>query len=334
MRKVSLEIPNMVSEFQSASAEMLAAVLDQSVDCIKVIGPAGTLDFMNRNGRCAMEVDDFAAIAGKPWWELWPDESRQLILDSVERAREGHSSQFEAFCPTAKGTPRWWEVSVAPIHDAHGELQALVSVSRDVTARVRAQEIREAASAEMRHRLQNAYALAGALVSSTARGNAALEGFAGDILDKLQRLGVAQRILLDADELGPVTLGELINRLTEPFDTGSCSLTIGTLPEAALDEDQVRAVALVIGELSTNSNKYGAMGFGGSIAIRGGQVGDVVTFHWSETTSRPVEASSRDGGNGFALIRRALSAHRGSINISWRSDGLEVSVMLPVLPPA
>ena len=139
----------------------------------------------------------------------------------------------------------------------------------------------------MRHRLQNAYALAGALVSSTARGNKALEGFATEILDKLQRLGVAQRILLDADQLGPVTLGELVHRLTEPFDTGNCSLTIGTLPEAPLDEDQVRALALVIGELSTNSNKYGAMGFGGSIAIRGGHVGDVITFHWSETTSRP-----------------------------------------------
>ena len=334
MRKTRLEIPNLVSEFQSASAEMLAAVLDQSVDCIKIIGPAGTLDFMNRNGRCAMEIDDFAAIAGKPWWELWPEESRQLILDSVERAREGKSSQFEAFCPTAKGTPRWWEVSVAPIQDAQGELQALVSMSRDITARVRGQELREAASAEMRHRLQNAYALAGALVSSTARGNEALEGFAAEILDKLQRLGVAQRILLDADQLGPVTLGELIHRLTEPFDTGNCTLTIGELPEAPLDEDQVRALALVIGEISTNSNKYGAMGFGGSIAIRGARVGNVVTLHWSETTGRPIKTKPGDGGNGFALIRRALSAHGGSIDISWRSDGLEVSVLLPVRQPA
>ena len=141
MRKVSLEVPDIVSGFQSASAEMLAAVLDQSVDCIKIIGPAGTLDFMNRNGRCAMEVDDFAAIAGKPWWELWPDESKPQVLNSVERARQGLSSQFEAFCPTAKGTPRWWEVSVAPIQDPQGELQALVSVSRDVTARVRAREV-------------------------------------------------------------------------------------------------------------------------------------------------------------------------------------------------
>ena len=334
MRKARLEVPNLVSGFQSASAEMLGAVLDQSVDCIKVIGPAGTLDFMNRKGRCAMEVDDFAAIAGKPWWELWPDESRQLVLDSVERARQGLSSQFEAFCPTAKGTPRWWEVSVAPIQDSKGELQALVSVSRDVTARIRAQEVREAASAEMRHRLQNAYALAGALVSSTARGNEALEGFASEILDKLQRLGIAQRILLDADQIGHVTLGELVHRLTEPFDTGNCSLTIGELPEAPLDEDQVRALALAIGELSTNSNKYGAMGIGGAIAIRGGRVGDVVTLHWSETTGRPIKKESSEGGNGFALIRRALSAHGGSIDISWRTDGLEVSVLLPVPPAA
>ena len=330
----SLEIPKLVSDFQSASAEMLAAVLDQSVDCIKVIGPTGALDFMNRNGRCAMEVDDFAAIAGKSWWELWPDESSPLVVDAVDRARQGKTSQFEAFCPTAKGTPRWWEVSVAPILDERGELQAMVSVSRDVTTRVRAQEVREAAAAEMRHRLQNAYALAGALVSSTARGQVALEGFATEILGKLHRLGIAQRILLDPEQLGPVTLDQLVRRLTEPFDADGCLLEIGALPDVPLDEDQVRALALVLGELSTNSNKYGAMGFGGAISIRGNRVEDVVTLRWSEACDQPVEAQSRDGGNGFTLIRRALAAHGGSIDINWRSDGLEVSVMLPVRPGA
>lgn len=52
---------------------MLAAILDQSADCIKVISSQGTVDYMNRNGQCAMEIDDFCAVAGQLWTSLWPE---------------------------------------------------------------------------------------------------------------------------------------------------------------------------------------------------------------------------------------------------------------------
>ncbi len=94
---------------------VLAALFDQSRDCIKVIGADGRLDYMTPNGRLAMEVDDFSQLAGRYWWDLWPPESQHLIRKSVVDGAAGRSSTFEAFCPTAKGTPRWWEVSVTPI---------------------------------------------------------------------------------------------------------------------------------------------------------------------------------------------------------------------------
>lgn len=59
------DLPDIVGDFKDAPIELLGAVLDQSLDCIKVIGPTGRLDFMNRNGRCAMEIDDFALVAGR-----------------------------------------------------------------------------------------------------------------------------------------------------------------------------------------------------------------------------------------------------------------------------
>ena len=79
----ALDFPNIVNSFRAASNDMLAAVLDQSADCIKVIGPDGTLDFMNRNGRCAMGIDDFAQVAGKNWWDLWPAEAQPLIQGAI-----------------------------------------------------------------------------------------------------------------------------------------------------------------------------------------------------------------------------------------------------------
>jgi hypothetical protein len=46
------------------SADALAAVLDQSVDCVKLIGLDGGLRWINSNGLCAMEIDDFAQVDG------------------------------------------------------------------------------------------------------------------------------------------------------------------------------------------------------------------------------------------------------------------------------
>lgn len=325
----SLDFPDLAKSFTSASNDMLAAVLDQSADCIKVIGPTGSLDFMNRNGRCAMGIDDFALVAGKDWWDLWPADAQPLIRDAVAKAQDGQNSRFEAFCPTAKGEPRWWDVSVAPLRDEQGTLKGLISISRDISGDIAARQLRESTAAEMKHRLSNAYALTSAIVMATARGNAEREVFAREIVERLQRLGVAQSLLLEGDAIGKATLDTLVRRLTEPF-CGDCSaLEIAALPDVELDETQVRTLALVLGEFSTNSNKYGALGHGGKIAIGGRIDGHLLRLDWREATDRPVDSEARDGSSGLTLIRRMIGAHGGTLDISWRADGLDIAVTLP-----
>ncbi len=98
----NLELPGLVAAFADASEGMLAAILDQSADCIKVIGENGTVDYMNRNGQCAMEVEDFCAIAGQPWTALWPAEAGPMILDAMAKARAGEAARF------ATGTRPTW----------------------------------------------------------------------------------------------------------------------------------------------------------------------------------------------------------------------------------
>jgi len=324
-----LDFPSITRTFANASENMLAAVLDQSADCIKVIGLDGALDFMNRNGRCAMEIDDFAMVAGRSWWDLWPEETRGAVREAFARASAGEPVRFEAFCPTAKGTPRWWDVSVSPLLDAGGTLQGLVSISRDISESVGLRELRDATTAEMRHRLQNAYALTSAIITTTARGSPERESFARELVERLQKLGVAQSLLLDADKSGAPTLDVLVRRLTEPFCGPHCALTIGNLPALPLAETQLRTLALAIGELSTNSNKYGALGHGGAIGIEGTLDSGVLTLRWHETSDLPVGATSRDGGAGFALIRRSLASCGGALTLCWRDDGLDVALTLP-----
>ena len=136
-------------EFNGASAnargvDMLGAnagqfaqhVFNSSPDCIKLIGLDGTLLFMNHNGQCAMEIDDFDLISGAQWTDLWPEDTQDRITSSVRTAKDGKSDRFEVYCPTAKGSPRWWDVSVAPVIGGTGRPEHIVSISRDITDRV------------------------------------------------------------------------------------------------------------------------------------------------------------------------------------------------------
>lgn len=115
----------------SLSVDLL---FESSPDCAKVLDLDGKLQSMNQNGRCVMEIDDFNNVCGLAWPDLWPEEARPKLHDALEKARRGELGHFVAFCPTAKGTPKWWDVRVTPIHDRDGGLQGFLSVSRDVTA--------------------------------------------------------------------------------------------------------------------------------------------------------------------------------------------------------
>ena len=308
------------SSFHSASNEMLAAVLDQSADCIKVIGPEGTLDFMNRNGRCAMGIDDFALVAGKYWWELWPQEAEPQIRAAIADAHEGRNSRFQAFCPTGKGEPRWWDVSVSPMRDETGELIGLISVSRRYFRRscgppvARNHRGRNAPSpaerlcADQRDRADQRAWQSRTGGRSRARSSSGCNGSGS--LSRCCSIPAAS-------ERRPGYPGAPPDRAVSAIPRPS---TLPRCPMPRLDETQVRALALVLGEFSTNSNKYGALGNGGNIAIRGSITDGVLTLQWSETTDVPVAAHERDGSAGLELIRRTLAAHNGSLDIAWRRE--------------
>ncbi|MDB5758578.1 MAG: hybrid sensor histidine kinase/response regulator [Burkholderia sp.] len=108
-------------------------IFEGSPDCVKVLDSEGRLLAMNRNGQCAMEIDDFEAVRGKPWSALWPEESREAIELALKAARDGRTGRVSAYCPTAKGTPRWWDVTVNAMPGSEGADGYLLSISRDVT---------------------------------------------------------------------------------------------------------------------------------------------------------------------------------------------------------
>ncbi len=118
------------------SEQFNRSLMDGTADCVKVLDLAGRLLHMNTAGLCAMEIDDFGLLCGLKWGEVWPAEARVDIERSLARGTNGEVSSFQAYCPTAKGAPKWWDVTVSPVRDSEGgRIVRLLAVSRDITAR-------------------------------------------------------------------------------------------------------------------------------------------------------------------------------------------------------
>ena len=179
--------------YLSPTGEIDAQLFQSSLDCIKLVDLDGNLVEINPGAVTALELGSLDDIYGAKWTSLWPEESRHLVLDAIATAGRGERTQFAAFCPTAKGSPRWWDVVVSPVLDASGATHKLMAVSRDVTEVYLARE---------------------ALRDADVRKDEFLAILAHELRNPLSAAGMAATMLetqqLDAD--GTVRLGKLISR--------------------------------------------------------------------------------------------------------------------------
>lgn len=128
------------SEAMGTEVEIGHGIFEGSPDCVKLLDLDGCLLEMNKNGQCAMEIEDFSAFHGKSWLTLWPEQSQQAVRDAIAVALGGKTGHFSSFSRTAKGTPRWWDVKVNFVLGTDGAVDRLLAVSRDVTVVHRATE--------------------------------------------------------------------------------------------------------------------------------------------------------------------------------------------------
>jgi diguanylate cyclase (GGDEF)-like protein/PAS domain S-box-containing protein len=118
----------------STDEAMVCAVLTAAPNAVILLGPDGTIAFVNPAARAALELDDVIPVAGLPWADLWPQRDRPQLHKRLDIARAGHSARWTAFCPTAKGSGRWWDVGITPILHGGSPPTWLMCSYRDLTA--------------------------------------------------------------------------------------------------------------------------------------------------------------------------------------------------------
>lgn len=333
--------PKLDARLASRADTILWAILDQSTDCVKLLGLDGSLEYMNANGRSAMEIEDFSVISGCALDSLWPDESAGRLRLAIERAGDGHKDRFEGYCPTAKGNDRWWDVAVSPVlHD--GEVTHILCSSRDVTdSHLRAIEAeRRAASdkaaerekiiaAELAHKTRNIIAVTTALTRMTLRGDERLDEAARGLCGRFRNLGLA----IDAisGNAAGDTLDEIVHAILGDGD-GSCRITIGAVPDAKLSDSDLRTLALVLGELHSNALKYGALSHDdGALALVFDHAPGGIRMRWKESGADNLKAPERLG-TGSDLISRMTMSQPQAGKFVWEPDGLFFEMVIAASP--
>ena len=121
-----------------ASEEFNRSIIKSSPDCIKVLDLDGNLLSM-LSGQALLGIEDIRPFLNKSWVEFWEGDDRQAAQTAINAAATGAAGHFVGFFRTFSGESKWWDVAISPILDATGKPERLLSVSRDVTQRRRAE---------------------------------------------------------------------------------------------------------------------------------------------------------------------------------------------------
>lgn len=322
-----------MARFADESQVVLAAILDQSQDCILLLSPTGDIEYMNANGRQAMDVEDYGDVSGRQWVDLWTEDARKNFAEGLDKARRGQRSRFEAFSPDAVDRAHWWDVGLAPVYDSKEKLVHILVTMRDVTdymnRRVDDQLRREAAereagfseavAREMRHRLKNQLAVVGSVSKLLARHSSSAAEMNEKFERKLMALAHAQDLLtVHRDE--PITANEALSQVLGASGAGE-AIEVLSIPEVRLGDDAVQQLALILGELQTNSLKYGALrDEKGRITLSGRMHGRSLCLHWHEDTGHDVQPPENTGA-GFKLLERLGSTGDARGKTDWHKSG-------------
>ncbi len=307
------------------------SVVEASQDCMRVLSADGRVEYMNARGQALLEIDDFNHNRGAYWPDMWPDESRELVAGALSEALAGRVSSFRAFCPTVKGTPRWWDTVISPIFDDDRQIVRLLATSRDVTTLRQAESHRELLVNELNHRVKNTLAIVQSIAAQSLR-TAGVDRLARDAFEgRLMAISATHNVLTDAN-WEAASLRQIVEGAVSPYCSQASQLEIQGEPLRVAPKPAV-TLALAFHELAINALKYGALSRpAGSVAVRwdvdrgAGRVG----IRWTERGGPPVSPPTRRGF-GSRILETALPGElKGEVAMDYRVEGLDCSVEAPL----
>lgn len=130
--------------------ERLRAIIENEPECVKIVTPEGILLDMNPAGLNMIGADEPQQVVGKAVINLIHPDDREAFNALHHRVLSGQSGRLHFRITGLKGTERWMETHSTPLRGANDVIEGVLSVTRDITERRRA----EMALSEIRQRNQ------------------------------------------------------------------------------------------------------------------------------------------------------------------------------------
>jgi len=122
-----------------ASETRLRTIIETEPECVKVLAPDATLLEMNAAGLAMIEADNPAQVVGKSCMGIIAEEHRAAYRALLDRVVRGERGTLEFEVVGLRGTRRWLETHAAPLPNSYGYPACMLSVTRDISGRKRAE---------------------------------------------------------------------------------------------------------------------------------------------------------------------------------------------------
>lgn len=184
---------------------------------------------------------------------------------------------------------------------------------------------------ELHHRIKNTLATVSAIASQSLRGVPGAEHAQDAIAGRLQALGRAHDLLLQA-RWTSADLGKIVRGATEAFDNPDMPKFTIAGPAVRMTSGAVIAIAMTLNELCTNTTKFGAL------SVPAGRVDIAWTVDprsqrlqltWAERNGPAVRAPDKRSF-GTRLIETLGRQLKGDVHLGYEPSGFTYVLDVPL----
>lgn len=323
---------------EKEQANLLAAIVSTSDDAIISKDLNSTIMSWNAG---AERLFGYAAeeMIGRPITQLIPPDRQGEEAEILHRIRRGEQiSHFETIRKRKDGMLIDVSVAVSPVRNAEGMIIGASTIARDITESKRSREQHAFILNEMKHRIKNLLAMAGAIVSLSARTAVSTRDMAASIHGRLGALArtidLVQPTSNDTAVIADTSLRDLIDVVFAPYAQGTHlqSSVAASGPEVSIGSQAATGLALVLHELTTNSIKYGALSSpAGRIRLAWSVDERDLEIEWEESGTASPAAEPDRKGFGTMLMHQIVEKQLcGRLYSGSTRDGNGMIVRLTV----
>lgn len=274
-----------------------------------------------------------ADIIGKTDADLMPPDVAAILLDLKPRAMQSGETLEGQIVINVEGSDRHYAVQVAPRYDTEGEIVGTISVSSDVSEKMKWHKHLALMIHEVNHRARNMLSVIVSILSQTAGSATTVPAFQTKLLGRVTALAKSIDLITE-DSWTASALRKLVDAQLNHALKGDCSKVQMIGEDILLRSKAIQNLGLAIHELATNAQNYGALSDdGGEIVLswtmKEENGADVLVLRWQEFTDRTI---SEPEGHGFGLkaLGRVLANELdGSASVTWNKRGLLFEMKIP-----